>query len=77
MAQYPIMDEPTRDEFIAFYKVQRYFEQTYVAEWLDGMEPLTDDEFSLLAHWFHKADFSQEESDYLYYEYHRIINERR
>ena len=76
MAQYPIMDEPTRDEFIAYFKVERYFEETYIADWLDGLEPLTDDEFYELARRFHKADFSQEEDDYVTYEYERIIRER-
>ena len=76
MAQYPIMEEPTRDEFVAFYKVQRYFEEVFVAETLDGMEPLTDDEFHGLVNWFHKADFGQEESDFICYGYQQIVRER-
>jgi len=76
MRQYPIIDEPTDAEFRAFFKVEHYFEQMQVAEWLSGREDLTPDEFDLLVHRFHKCDFGAEENECIGYEYDRIIEER-
>ena len=77
MRQYPIMDEPTRGEFIAFYKVERYFEEMRIAEWLDGHDAELDgDGFVELVNWFHEADFSAEEDDVIRFMHEEIARER-
>ena len=77
---YEIMDEPATEEFHIFFRVEQFFEQEAVALWLgspeDDEERLTQDEFEHLCHWFHKADFGAEESEYVRYLRDEIIRER-
>lgn len=76
---YEVMDEPTREEFATYFKVESYFEQEMVAQWLGEFtvgESLTQDEFERLCGRFHKLDFSAEELDALDYELKLIIEER-
>lgn len=76
--KYKVMAEPTDEEFITFFNVERYFEELLVAQIVGEMdEQLTDEEFDEIVCLFHKADFGQEEADYILYEYDRIIRERR
>ena len=78
---YEIPDEPTAAEFSTYFKVERYFEQEGIAEWLgdeddDDERRLTQDEFEKLCWRFHDGDFSPEQADYLHYLKGEIINER-
>lgn len=72
---YEIGEEPTREEFMAFFRVQAFFEREAVAQFLDAGD-LTQDEFGRMAHWYHKGDFSAEEHDYMDYLRDVIIDER-
>lgn len=77
---YEIMDEPTDEEFRTYFKVEQFFEQEWIAQWLgepdDFDERLTQDEFERLCWRFHDGDFSAEESEYLHYLRREIIGER-
>lgn len=76
---YEVGQEPTREEFATYFKVEQFFERETVAQWLEGFEGegrLTDSEFDELCHRWHKADFSAENSDFIGFEYDEIISER-
>ena len=79
---YEIVDEPTQEEFAVYFRVQQFFEQEWIAQWLGAPEDdyfeerLTQDEFERLCWRFHDGDFSAEESEYLYFLQEQIIKER-
>jgi len=73
---YEIGADPTREEMAVWCKVDWHFKAMYVAEWLEGREKLTQDEFDELVSRFDEADFGFEESEYLSYEHERIVEER-
>lgn len=76
---YEIGEEPTREEFATYFRVEAFFERESVAGWLEGFEGdgrLTEHEFDELCYRYHKADFSDVNSDYIGFEYDEIISER-
>ena len=73
---YEVGEEPTREEFAAYFKVQGYFERETAASWLDRGE-LTQEEFELLCHRFHKADFMDGEWDTVMYLKDKLVDARK
>jgi len=73
---YEVWDEPTDEEFATYRRVKRFLQQEWIAGWLEGKERLEQGEFIALCEDFEDLDFSAEETDALYFEYDRIIEER-
>ena len=72
---YGIGQEPTNEEFRAYFKVEEYFERLSIAEWLAEGD-CTQDEFDLMCHRFHKLDFSCEEWESMAELFREIVKER-
>ena len=73
---YEIGDKPTHEEFAAYFKVKNFLRNEWIACWLEGEEPLTQDEFDDLCLDYEGADFSAEECDYLGFLYDEIVSYR-
>lgn len=73
---YEVGNEPTSEEFGIYFDVRDHYERHWIAEWLEYEEPLSQGEFDRLVWAFQDADFSAEETDFLRYEYERILSER-
>ena len=72
---YEIGNEPTNEEFHAYFKVKRHFERLAIAQWLAEGD-CSQDEFDLMCHRFHKLDFSAEERESMAELFREIVKER-
>ena len=71
---YEIGEKPTHDEFVTYYKVKRYFENEFVAEWLEGKPHLTKIEFyDLCAARNRTMESSDEEGWALFHAYEELM----
>lgn len=73
---YEVGQEPTREEFRIYWRVKRFIQEEYIANWLEGEERLEPGEFVDMCSDFDDADFSAEESSLLSYLYEQIIDGR-
>ena len=77
---YVIEDSPTDEEFRIWQKVEKHFQESFVAAWLGYSlaveEPLAQDEFDELVMRFWKLDFGAEEEQALELEYQELMEER-
>ena len=73
---YEIGKEPTNEEMAVYMGVKRFLMREWIAGWLEGQEPLSQDGFETLVHRYMKLDFSAEELQALEYEYELLTEER-
>ncbi len=64
---YEIGEEPTREEFATYRKVQAFFQRETAAQYLEGKRPLCQQEFEMFVEEFAdlEADQGEEERDNL------------